>query len=363
MKNGNFLTSIKFPRLQPKQPSQKKKPTPSSATVGYHINPRYRAFGRARLDLARNIHSQEEWEANWKAATHPYPFAISGHISWKFCCVYYVVDFAAEIGFWIDMIGMTVNSIAQDYVQFSSPDGEISFAVAIASDRSTASSQAIRLQFQIDNFPIAIKELEQRNIHLVYIPEPVSSEPNLAVATFTTPNGVPVDLWGEISPVSSTLISLGFNPQGLENTENNVVTAGSTPGFVKTPDEEADIEDEWAFTPFDEKNPIFDQTKLMEEPAAYMLPTSEPNSIPSFTTPKSNPVISATRSSNSVTMGLLKNEPLATSSPDENQVEMDHFEEKLVYEPLDQENDEEMPSFPKRQEIKPRPFPFSTNKP
>ncbi len=71
-----------------------------------HISPRVRAYGKARIDITRRAKDEEEWRRLWKAPSQPYPFTAGE--GWKFNLVYTVDDYAAEIGFFIDVLGFQV---------------------------------------------------------------------------------------------------------------------------------------------------------------------------------------------------------------------------------------------------------------
>ena len=65
------------------------------------INPRVRAYGKARLDIARRAQSRQDWDTLWKKPLHEFPFTWGAY--WKQSIEYRVADFAAEIGFFIDV--------------------------------------------------------------------------------------------------------------------------------------------------------------------------------------------------------------------------------------------------------------------
>jgi hypothetical protein len=175
---------------------------------GPHINPRIRAYGKARLDIARRVQTQEDWDALWRPPTHAFPFAFSQASSWKQCLEYHVDDFAAEVGFWIDILGLQVIAFSPDYVQFNSPGGEFTFAVSSTfDDQPSTPPWSLRIQFYVQNLSRTVQELESRSISFDRLPMLQHPDSPLYSATFSTPHGIPIDLVGEIEPSQTPVLS------------------------------------------------------------------------------------------------------------------------------------------------------------
>jgi catechol 2,3-dioxygenase-like lactoylglutathione lyase family enzyme len=165
----------------------------------YHVNPRFRAYGKARLDIARRADSREAWLDLWKPAQHTFPFRWGKY--WKQCVEYRVQDFAAEVGFFIDVLGFVVNSLDTHYAQFTSPEGEFYIAVLPNLDGApTPHIDGIRLQFMIRDLHKTVQELETRGVAFEALPQPIQPGSRLEVASFRTPNGMLVELWGYSTP-------------------------------------------------------------------------------------------------------------------------------------------------------------------
>ncbi len=164
-------------------------------TANYHVNPRFRAYGKARIDIAQRAASRDDWDRLWKKSTYPFPFSWGD--SWKQCVEYKVADFPAEVGFFIDVLGFPVNAFDPDYAMFTSPNGEFYFSVVPALEREEATpADAIRLQFMVDHIFETAVELERRGIKFEQWPTRSSENSSLLIGSFRTPNGIGVDLWG-----------------------------------------------------------------------------------------------------------------------------------------------------------------------
>jgi catechol 2,3-dioxygenase-like lactoylglutathione lyase family enzyme len=175
--------------------------------TNYPINPRVRALGKARLDIARRAQSPADWQTLWKQPAHPFPFVWGER--WKQCVEYRVDDFAAEIGFFIDILGLPVNAFDPDYAMFTSPQGDFFFAVVPAGDGGSTPPDAIRLQFMLDDIFATVEELESRGIAFEQSPKRVHPSAALHIATFRTPHGICIDLWGMLASLRPTLATAG----------------------------------------------------------------------------------------------------------------------------------------------------------
>jgi hypothetical protein len=160
-----------------------------------HINPRFRAFGKARIDIAMRSQNQDDWDRLWKPSIYPFPFRWQGR--WKQSIVYRVDDFAAEVGFLIDVLGLPVIAFDANNAIFTSPDEAFTFAVVPTSPgvKSTP-ADAICIQFMVADLITLTRELESRGVQFEEQPFPLSEGSELYVSTFRTPHGITIELWG-----------------------------------------------------------------------------------------------------------------------------------------------------------------------
>jgi catechol 2,3-dioxygenase-like lactoylglutathione lyase family enzyme len=165
----------------------------------HHINPRFRAYGKARIDIAKRVRDQGDWYKLWKEPTNPFPFAWGEN--WRQCVEYKVDDFAAEIGFFIDILGLPVNAFDPDYAMFTSPrrDFFLSIVPTFEGEYSTP-PEAMRIQFMVDDIFSTVEELERRGVEFEQQPQPCQEGSSLYIGYFRTPHGICVDLWGFVDP-------------------------------------------------------------------------------------------------------------------------------------------------------------------
>ena len=162
-----------------------------------YINPRFRAYGKARLDIAQRAKTRQDWEELWKSSTNPYPFTWGD--SWKHCVEYKVDDFAAEVGFFVDILGLPVNAFDLSYAMFTSPSGDFYIGIVPTPEKvNSTPKDAIRLQFMVADILATTKELERRGVIFEQQPEPCQLGSSLHIGYFRTPHGIPVELWGQI---------------------------------------------------------------------------------------------------------------------------------------------------------------------
>ena len=161
-----------------------------------HISPRVRAYGKARIDITRRAKDEEEWRRLWKAPSQPYAFTAGE--GWKFNLVYTVDDYAAEIGFFIDVLGFQVLAFSPSQAQLASSDGSFAFTVLAARDEgSSTPPEALRLQLNVEAILPTVRELERRGVNIEQQPTPVQAGSNWQIASFRTPHGVTIELLSE----------------------------------------------------------------------------------------------------------------------------------------------------------------------
>lgn len=170
----------------------------SQRISSHHVDiTRIRELGEARIDIARKARTTDEWNTLWTKSQHPYPFT-SGN-----CCrqwmEYKVVDYSAEVGFFIDIMGLPIFAFDTHYAMFTSPDNAFYFGVCMVGEGDVPTPpDAIRLQFVEQNIFAATIELERRGIVFEVPPAPWEKGLSLHRGSFRTPNGIWVDLWGMV---------------------------------------------------------------------------------------------------------------------------------------------------------------------
>ncbi len=161
-----------------------------------HISPRVRAYGKARIDITRRAKDEEEWRRLWKAPSQPYAFTAGE--GWKFNLVYTVDDYAAEIGFFIDVLGFQVLAFSPSQAQLASSDGNFAFTVLAAKDEGTGTPpEALHLQLNVEAITQTVRELERRGVSIDQQPTPVQPGSTWQIASFRTPHGVTIELLNE----------------------------------------------------------------------------------------------------------------------------------------------------------------------
>ena len=162
----------------------------------YHINPRFRAYGKARIDVTQRAKNEQEWQNQWRDPLHKFPFSPGS--GWRFCFEYKVDDYAAEVGFFIDVLGFPVRAFSPSYAQFTSPDGEICFSVlATGEGEESTPPDSIRLYLNVDNLSQASSELVSRGIAYEAITGEGKAGGGLQAGYFRSPHGVCIELWSE----------------------------------------------------------------------------------------------------------------------------------------------------------------------
>lgn len=246
-------------------------------STNYPVNPRVRAYGKARIDIAQRAKNPTDWEKLWKTPSNHFPF-IWGE-SWKHCVEYKVDDFAAEVGFFIDVLGLPVNAFDPGYAMFTSPQGDF-FLSIVPSPQGEPSTppDAIRLQFMLIDIFATTRELENRGIAFEQLPEPVQPGSSLYISYFRTPHGICVDLWGMVKDGTSpdTELRIAQQNRGAGEFGKNGEFDGDKPD-----EDEGELDENGDDIEFDEDDDDEDDELDQDEDRAKL----------GFTPKKSNPTI------------------------------------------------------------------------
>jgi hypothetical protein len=173
----------------------------------YRVNPRVRAYGKARIDVTRRARDEREWQELWHEPRFPFPFTWGDSL--KQCMQYTVEDFAAEIGFFIDILCFPVSAFSTNYAQFTSPDQAFFFAVREGGEITPPDSLSI--QFMLKDLAGTIQQLEGRGIVFEHKPEAGAASP--AIAVLRSPHGVRIELW------ETPQLQLAVQPEAIKSEE------------------------------------------------------------------------------------------------------------------------------------------------
>lgn len=336
MKVKNFSLPFRIPEFHPKNIRSERKHQRSTQS-DHHINPRYRAYGKARIDSALRIQNQQDWDTLWKTPKNQFAFTFPWGSSWKLCMEYRVDDYPAEIGFWIDILGMPVNAFGPDYAQFTGPSGEFTFAVTPTSEgQNSTSPDSIRIQFLVEDVIHTVEELLQRSVVFDIMPTPVSTDSPIQTASFRTPHGIIVDLWGEV--LSDNKKSSQPDPTDIpghrsEKTEKNFQVEEVKKVEMVSPSP-VSPGDEYVSK---EPNPIW---RIYEDTPKYQSPqTDAVNQSESFETPVKNKEPDAPKyqvplySKDDLDQDTIQTKDIPDSEDVEEEEE--EFQEEITYEPID----------------------------
>ncbi|HOO97475.1 MAG TPA: hypothetical protein PKV16_07585 [Caldisericia bacterium] len=156
-----------------------------------------RELGKARWDAAAKIQSREDYEKLWPKAPK---FPIEFGKCWTHTVEYYVDDFLAEVGFFIDMMGLEANAYQDEYVMLKSPGNEFYFSFWKADENAPATlPKTFRMLFMVKNPVELTKTLKERGVEFIEEPKPVQEGSTWYQGKLQTPNGIAIHIWGDTS--------------------------------------------------------------------------------------------------------------------------------------------------------------------
>lgn len=154
-------------------------------------------LGRARLErIARfNLNGRDESDP-WPEPPS-YPFVPSQY--WLSTIELNVADHAAEVGFWIDLLGFSMGAFWDDALMVRSPDNTFGLSLYPAGeDRPPV--QGVRIELMIDNLVEAAQALKERGvIDDAPFGEPWGAENVMRTCVLTSPSGIRVSLLGQVA--------------------------------------------------------------------------------------------------------------------------------------------------------------------
>jgi len=161
-----------------------------------HVNPRFRAYGRARIDIIQHVSNQDDWDRLWKSPSNNFPFEWTE--GWKQCLEYRVDDYAAEVGFFIDFLGFSVDEFGPQYARFCSPADDFAIGIeACPAGSSARPVSGLRLQLQVTNLFELVEELQKRGVSFEHPPKINPRDKTLVSTIFKSPHGLVFELISE----------------------------------------------------------------------------------------------------------------------------------------------------------------------
>jgi predicted enzyme related to lactoylglutathione lyase len=134
----------------------------------------------------------------WREPLNSIPFGFED--GWKFCFEYTVADYAAEVGFYIDILGFFVRAFSPVFAQFSLPGDEFGFNVVAAQEgQEETHPNSIRMQISVKNIDRVAQSLEDRGVAFEKLPTPIQEGSPILSGYFRSPHGVCIELIGEVS--------------------------------------------------------------------------------------------------------------------------------------------------------------------
>lgn len=104
---------------------------------------------------------------------------------------YQVADFAAEVGFYRSVFGFPFLSLTEDYALCHGTDWTFSFSFRPAADSRPPDLSFLKLQFYVANLDEVAAALTARQQDH----EITEDSPGQRVIHFSTPGGLPVEIW------------------------------------------------------------------------------------------------------------------------------------------------------------------------
>jgi len=159
---------------------------------------RCRSLGETRLQIARESKSPAEWEKKWRQPQYSFPFNFGEW--WTMTVEYQVQDYAAEVGFYTDILSFPINALDRAYAMFTGPNEEFHISVSPCpiGDKPTPPN-AFKLVFMVKDLKSTAAELRQRGVLFEMEPSLFGGPgTNFLTGFFRTPHGIRIALWSMV---------------------------------------------------------------------------------------------------------------------------------------------------------------------
>ncbi len=153
---------------------------------------RLRALGSARKNAAAAIKSMEEW-TQVMANRPTFPSDLGP--CWQQIVEYVVDDIDAEIGFYIEVLGLTPMIMQQDHAMFCFPPGDGMCVMVRSSTADMPATQSFALELMVQKLDDFVQAVQDRGATFEKQPEPEMPGSPLSQGLLRTPNGVPYRIW------------------------------------------------------------------------------------------------------------------------------------------------------------------------
>ena len=88
---------------------------------------RCREIGKKRIKVSVNAKSKQDWEHHWEQPSNRYYLNFGNW--WKMTLEYCVADFEVEVGFYTDILGLSVNDLSSAYAMFTNTDKDFYISI------------------------------------------------------------------------------------------------------------------------------------------------------------------------------------------------------------------------------------------
>jgi len=156
-----------------------------------------RDLGNERIALAEKCTAEKSWMTAWTGARHPFP--IKWGECWKAVIELSVQDFAAELGFFLHILGFDVNAIEPNWAMLMTPDKAYMFSLIQATEeRPAVSGASISIEFMVEGITALASELTNRGLGVSPLQAEWGEEAPMRTFGFTSPNGLNIKVWGMV---------------------------------------------------------------------------------------------------------------------------------------------------------------------
>ena len=159
------------------------------------LNLTCKKLGTKRIKIISEIKSPQEYAKKWPKPKNKFNFKWGD--CWKAVIEYGVSDYEAEVGFYIDYLGFSLNAIWDDHAMLMTPDGEYAFTIYRDKTVKGKIDKLLNVQFMLGNIKSVSSRLKRNKVKIVQaLKNEWGKDSAMKKFKFLTPNGIQITLWG-----------------------------------------------------------------------------------------------------------------------------------------------------------------------
>ncbi len=162
------------------------------------LHERCRAFGEERIEALARCKEPGDFQKLWPAGKADWPFTWGE--CWKAVPIIHLEDYAAELGFFVDVLGFQSFATWEGGCFLAAPESEFKLGLADTREGTAVDPASFQLDLMVGNIEEAAATLVERGvIERADLHPEWGEEQRMRTLCLKSPNGISLKLWGNLA--------------------------------------------------------------------------------------------------------------------------------------------------------------------